>query len=145
MTGRGNVFASALKLFFSIWAEHKAVQSVTFTDPWSGPMLVCHPLIRLTLNTQSWVNLEPYRCWQVTFRGYVRLLWELISEHLQCSFQLAAIRPTDVNKNGAAAFEGLFKILCDSLFFNVDTPCCWTNKKMLQSSLCFKHKKGKKS
>lgn len=51
------------------------------------------------------------------------LLCGLPSEHLQqCSFQLAAIHPTD-GKNGTAAFESLFKILCDFLCFNVNTLC----------------------
>lgn len=76
--------------------------------------------------------------------GYVLLLCGLTSEHLQCSFQLAAIHRTDGNKNGTAAFEGLFKILCDFLLFNVDATCSWTNIKMPQSSFASNIKKGQK-
>lgn len=47
-----------------------------------------------------------------------------VGSHLNIStvhFRLAAILLTDGNKIRTAAFEDLFKILCDFLYFNGDT------------------------
>lgn len=111
------------KLFFSQsecechihWPLKRAIACMSSYNP---------PVFKHTILSESHLISTDRLCSEVMQAFCVGLHLNISTVHF-----LTAILLTDGNKIGAAAFEDLFKILCDFLYFNGDTLYSWTNIK----------------